>query len=93
MTIIHTQRLPIMSRRGLLVKAAMLGGGAAALASGAFPAEAASHKMTQSAASYQPKPKGSARCDGCALFQKPAACQVVAGTISPIGWCILFAAK
>ena len=68
-------------------------GGALVVVSGAVPASAAVKKMSQSAASYQPKPKGAALCDACALFQKPAACQTVAGVISPQGWCILFAAK
>lgn len=93
MTIVDPQRLSIVTRRRLLTKGAVLGGGALALASGAFPAIAAAHKMSQSAASYQPRPKGAARCDACALFQKPDACQTVAGAISPSGWCILFAPK
>lgn len=81
------------SRRGVLLKAATTAGGAIVFASGAFPASASIKKMTQKAAKYQPTPKGGARCDGCALFQKPAACQTVSGTISPQGWCILYAAK
>ncbi len=78
------------SRRRLLARGAMIAGGAVAAASGAF---AAAKKMAQSAANYQTTPKGAARCDGCALFQAPAACQAVAGVISPQGWCMLFAAK
>ncbi len=93
MTVIHSRLLSTVSRRGVLLKGAVLGGGAVALASGATSAFAATKKMTQGAASYQATPKGTARCDACALFQKPAACQVVAGAISPNGWCILFAAK
>jgi hypothetical protein len=81
------------SRRRLLVRGAVIAGGVLAAASGAFPAEAAIKKMSKSAASYQATPKGAARCDACALFQKPAACQVVAGVISPQGWCTLFAPK
>ncbi len=80
-------------RRGLLAKSVLIAGGALAAASGAFPTSAAVKKMSQSAADYQPTPKGAARCDACALFQKPAACQAVAGVISPQGWCVLFAAK
>jgi hypothetical protein len=81
------------SRRRLLVRGVAIAGGALAAASGTFPAAATVKKMSQSAANYQPTPKGGARCDACALFQKPAACQTVAGVISPQGWCILFAAK
>ena len=79
-----------ISRRRVLAGAVLAGGAALALAGA--PAVAAAKKMSQRTASYQNKPKGSARCDGCALFQKPAACQTVAGVISPAGWCILFAA-
>ena len=81
-----------VSRRRVLTGAVLAGGAALALA-GALAAAGPKKKMSQSAASYQDKPKGSARCDGCALFQKPAACQTVEGVISPVGWCILFAAK
>ena len=81
----------LVSRRRVLTGAVLAGGAALALAG--IAALAATKKMSQSAASYQDKPKGSARCDGCALFQKPAACQTVAGVISPAGWCMLFDAK
>ena len=91
MAIVPPRLDTIQSRRGVLLRAAL--GGGAVLAAGALPALAAAKKMSQSAAHYQPTPKGAARCDGCALFQKPAACQTVAGVISPQGWCILFAAK
>lgn len=50
-------------------------------------------KVAQSAVSYQDKPKGTQRCDGCSLFQPPNACKVVTGDVSPQGWCSLFAAK
>ena len=93
MTVLFDSFASIPSRRRLLVRGALIAGGAVVAASGAFPAAAAIKKMAQSAASYQPTPKGAARCDGCALFQKPASCQDVAGVISPQGWCILFAAK
>ena len=50
-------------------------------------------KVAQSAVVYQDKPKGTQRCDGCSLFQPPNACKVVAGEVSPQGWCSLFSAK
>ena len=50
-------------------------------------------KVAQTAVSYQDKPKGAQRCDGCSLFQPPSACKVVDGTISPQAWCSLFSAK
>ncbi len=91
MAIVLSHSASTPSRRGLLFKGAMIAGGVMAAAS--LPASAAVKKMTQSAASYQPTPKGGAHCDGCGLFQKPASCQTVEGVISPSGWCVLFAAK
>jgi len=93
MAIVHSHLSSLQSRRALLRRSLLVAGGAVAVASGAFPASAAIKKMSQKAASYQVTPKGAARCDACALFQKPAACQSVEGVISPQGWCILFAAK
>ena len=54
---------------------------------------AASGSVPQSAAGYQDKPNGDKQCDGCSHFAPPSSCKVVAGTISPSGWCKLFAAK
>jgi len=50
-------------------------------------------KVPQNTVSYQDKPKGAQRCDGCSLFQPPNACKTVDGAISPQGWCSLFAKK
>jgi hypothetical protein len=74
-----------MSRRLLLVA-----GGGAALAAVAAPAAAAT-KMAPSAVGYRAKPQGAARCDGCTQWQAPGACKIVSGTISPNGWCTLYA--
>jgi len=63
----------------------------AALLQGQVRAEPA--KITQSAARYQEAPKGKAQCDGCFSFMASAACKVVAGAISPMGCCMLYAAK
>ena len=81
------------TRRSALLGGTLLIGASIAFASAPLPALAVQKKMSQKAANYQPTPKGAARCDGCALFQKPAACQTVEGVISPSGWCILYAAK
>ena len=40
----------------------------------------------------KPGPKGQ-KCSACSLFQAPASCSVVKGTISPNGYCIAFAPK
>jgi hypothetical protein len=52
---------------------------------------AAADKTSQAAAQYQQTPKDGQSCAMCQLFRPPAACQVVAGTISPAGWCKFFA--
>ena len=61
----------------------------------ANPASAAApkKKFTQQQAHYQPVPKSGQRCQNCALWQSPNACQVVEGQVSPAGWCILYQAK
>lgn len=54
---------------------------------------AQSNKMTQKAAAYQDTPKGTQRCDNCALFVSPDACKMVEGKIAPQGWCSVFTPK
>ena len=58
---------------------------------GAAPANAA--KLPPAEIGYQARPKGRQRCDLCANWQPPEGCKVVAGSISPAGWCGLFVAK
>jgi len=81
-----------ISRRNFLT-AAMVGGGALCVAGRAEPARAAPKKFTQQQAKYQPVPKSGQRCQNCALWQSPTSCQVVEGTVSPAGWCMLYQAK
>jgi hypothetical protein len=47
-------------------------------------------KISQADAQYQPMPKGMFSCGVCTFFIKPTSCKVVAGAISPNGWCKLF---
>jgi hypothetical protein len=54
---------------------------------------AAQTKISQTAAKYQSTPKGQQSCAVCANFQSPNGCKFVDGTISPNGWCMLFAPK
>jgi hypothetical protein len=56
-------------------------------------ASAQQGKMAQKAVAYQDSPKAGQACASCALFQPPAACKLVAGTISPAAWCRLYAKK
>ncbi len=82
-----------VSRRSLLQKATVMVGGAAVAATAMTATSARADKMAQTAAAYQPKPKDGQQCDGCGLFQAPASCQLVDGTISPTGWCKFWAKK
>ncbi|WP_085026547.1 twin-arginine translocation signal domain-containing protein [Ensifer aridi] len=38
-------------------------------------------------AAYQNSPNRGRRCAGCTHFLEPNACEIVAGEISPNGWC------
>ncbi|MGD0473307.1 MAG: high-potential iron-sulfur protein [Candidatus Velthaea sp.] len=73
--------------------------GMASQASAAAKAPAAGAKSPQTAVSYQTSPKGTAHCSGCKFFLPGAdpkakgQCQVVAGDISPDGWCVVYSAK
>ena len=73
-----------MLRRDLL-RAALV----AAPLAGAPPAEAQT-KATQAEAQYQDMPRGGLSCAMCSLFRPPRGCEVVAGDISPQGWCKFF---
>lgn len=84
-----------ISRRRVLTLAAGATGasiaGAAAVIGSSTPALAA--KAPQKAVKYQDTPKGEQRCENCALFEAPSSCKTVDGTISPQGWCIVYAKK
>lgn len=80
------------SRRSMLAVLpglALLFAGAAARAAG----------TTQSAAKYQPVPKGKSQCSNCTYYIPAsknggtATCKIVAGSVSPNGWCKYYAAK
>lgn len=47
-------------------------------------------KASQRDARYQAVPKDGQSCAMCQLFRPPQACEVVAGDISPTGWCSFF---
>ena len=63
--------------------------GAAPLAALAFSGQTVA-KVAQRAAQYQPTPKGGLACAGCNSFVAPNQCKLVAGEISPSGWCHLW---
>jgi hypothetical protein len=83
-----------ISRRRVLTVAAGAAGavtGMTAIVAATTPAHAA--KAPQKAVKYQDTPKGEQQCDNCALFEAPSSCKTVDGTISPQGWCMVYAKK
>ena len=86
-----------ISRRSFLKGAMFLAAGTA-IPLAAFSRNAlADNKVSKAAMHYQDKPNGSARCSGCIQFipgsGKMGTCKVVAGSISPDGWCLAFSPK
>jgi hypothetical protein len=84
------------TRRNLILGAAALSG----LPLLAEPKVAhAAGTMPKTNVKYQDKPNGANACGKCNYFLPGATpavaglCKVVAGPISPTGWCILFAPK
>jgi hypothetical protein len=55
-------------------------------------AEESSEKLSKADAEYQDSPKNDQQCSICTKFQPLASCSVVAGDISPRGWCKLYEA-
>jgi uncharacterized low-complexity protein len=79
-----------LSRRSVLQRAAAAAG---ASVLGDATAAQAFTKSPQTSARYQDQPSGGQRCANCKQFQPPSSCKVVAGKISPNGWCSIYAAK
>lgn len=84
------------TRRGVLVGAATL----ASLPLLAQPLQAqAAGTVPKANAKYQDHPNGANMCGKCNYFlpgadaKAPGLCKLVAGPISPTGWCTLFAPK
>lgn len=53
----------------------------------------AQQKAAQNVVQYQDKPKNGQKCADCIQFEPPHSCKLVAGNISPDGWCMLFSPK
>lgn len=81
----------ISRRRVLTIAAGASVTGVAAIIDASTPARAA--KVSQKIVKYQEMPKGEQHCENCALFEAPSSCKTVDGTISPQGWCIVYAKK
>lgn len=71
----------------------------AGLVAAATTTASADAKTSQSAVKYQNTPNNGKKCSGCKFFipgssaSANGACKVVAGSISPNGWCIAYEAK
>ena len=76
--------------RTLIASAAAIG---AAMAFAGPDAADAQSKTPKKVAKYQDHPNKSAKCSDCRFFRPPKSCQLVAGDISPNGWCSFFAKK
>ena len=79
-----------LSRRNFLkvsvTSAAIVGAGAlSGCMYGSSMGAAGTTSKTQ--ANYQDTPNDGRRCAGCTHFLKPNGCEIVAGEISPDGWC------
>jgi uncharacterized protein YjbJ (UPF0337 family) len=57
-------------------------------------APAATSKVSPASVQYQAQPKGEQKCGGCLNFiAESNTCKLVAGQVSPEGWCSLWAKK
>jgi len=81
-----------VSRRSVLASAGWMASATAVAAMTATSASAQA-KVAQAAVAYQDSPKGPQQCDNCLFFEAPSACKTVSGTISPQGWCKIYAKK
>jgi hypothetical protein len=83
-----------MERRALLRQGGLLL--AVLSAAVVVPAQADDDMLSQAAVHYQPTPHGAQHCSVCAYFipgkdaSGPGSCRLVAGAISPTGWCERF---
>ena len=81
----------VISRRALLQGITSAAVAAPVVLATATSALAA--KASKASVGYQNHPKGSQHCANCSLFIPPSSCKLVAGTISPNGWCSLWVSK
>lgn len=91
-----------MGRRKAMKRMVTLAGGATAAWLIPYTADAASKKYgstPKAAVHYQDHPQGGHHCSNCMHFipgpsaTAPGHCTVVAGSISPHGWCLAWAPK
>lgn len=76
----------VLSRRNFL-KVSVTGAAIASGLSACMTGPMAAGKTTKALALYQDTPNRGERCAGCTHFLEPDGCEIVAGAISPNGWC------
>ena len=83
------------SRRDMLRTGATIVAGATgiAIAANISRAHAEDEKIAQELVQYQDHPKDGQKCNMCAQWVEPNACKIVAGKISPNGYCVAYAPK
>ena len=81
---------PCSRRRLLLAAGAVV---SAATVVNNDPSPAADIKISASAVGYQNYPNGDKQCSECVHFLPPSGCKIVEGTISPHGYCRIFARR
>lgn len=81
-----------LSRRTLLRAGFSIGGAVLATATWSR-LSVADAKLPQNQVSYQSTPKGEKHCKACVNYEGNGTCRVVAGDISPDGWCRLWNAR
>ncbi|PPQ27831.1 high-potential iron-sulfur protein [Rhodopila globiformis] len=74
------------TRRQVLRAGLAVVGGAVAVS-----AAQAQDKIDPKMVQYQDSPKDGNKCSTCVNFEAPSSCKIVAGKISPNGWCIAYA--
>lgn len=82
----HSRRAVLRAGVGVAAGAAIAGAAGSALA-------ADPPKLAKNVVMYQDHPKNGQHCSICVHFIPPNACKIVAGTISPNGWCGVFSPK
>ncbi len=76
-----------MLRTGMMIAAGVTGAAIASIA------RAEDEKIAQELVQYQNEPKDGQKCNMCAQWVDPNACKIVAGKISPNGYCVAYAPK
>ncbi len=68
----------------------MLAGSAIGLG---LSAASAQQKVSKQSVNYQDEPNGAMKCSDCQQFIAPGSCKIVAGDISPNGYCVEWTKK